>query len=111
VDFRLKVMIVAVGVVVSLLMYRRWHKQVNHFLATTVRRIWGFLTDSKTCKVAETFCNEVAVLWFVFPLLDLLYDGQNKSIGSLLPQAFTTAFAFLVFAIILSHVAESEEKD
>jgi hypothetical protein len=45
-------------------------------------RIW-FFESKETWDVVETFFNEVAVLWFVFPLLDLLY--QTKHAGDTNP--------------------------
>jgi preprotein translocase subunit SecG len=52
----------------------------------------------------------VAVLWFVFPLLDTLYGGQHLTDSSL-HQAFAMAGLFFVFALVLSHIAGKEERE
>ena len=72
--------------------------------------LYRIVKDPKTCRVAETFCNEVAVLWFVFPLLDKIYEhwkdvGNNANPANLpsLRQAFLIAGLFFLFAIVLSH--------
>jgi len=50
----------------------------------------------------ETFCNEVAVLWLVFPLLDDLYD-RNKDRPPLsrwlILMSFAVSFGFFVAAL------------
>lgn len=67
--------------------------------------LWKIALDKKTCKVAEEFCLEAAVLWFVFPLLDSLYDPAKKG-SPVLTQAYVLAAAFFFFAIILAHVGK-----
>lgn len=94
----------SVGLIVILLAYGRWCRQINRALG--IAGIWmlKFLLDSKTCKVAETFCVEAAVLWLVFPLLDTLYDHKHLN-DPFLHQAFWVAGMFFVFAVLLSHIA------
>ena len=65
------------------------------------------MRDPKTCKVAETFFLEAAVLWFVFPLLDSMYGPQKLS-DPLLRQSYFAAGLFFFFAIILSHAGKEE---
>ncbi len=101
-------MVGTVGLIVVAIVYGRWQKQINLVVVGSAKWVWKFLLDSKTCRVAETFCNEVAVLWFVFPLLDRLYD-EKKHDDPLLHQAFIVSAIFFVFAVILSHVAGKRE--
>jgi len=105
-------------VIVAVIVYLRWHPQINLGIVTTLKWLYRFLKDPKTCRVAETFCNEVAVLWFVFPLLDSIYehwkDGENKTGRPDLPslhQAFWVAGLFFVFALVLSHVGGKSEAE
>ena len=81
--------------------------------AIVIAAKWAFylLIGPKFCKVAETFCNEVAVLWFVFPLLDTIYEHRNlpgnpiSMSDPLLRQGFGVSGLFFLFAVILSHIA------
>jgi hypothetical protein len=111
-------MIGAAALFVALLAYLRWHAQINHALGTAIAWLYRLLRDPKTFKVAETFCNEVAVLWFVFPLLDEIYehwkDAGNASNHPELPSlkiAFSVAGLFFTFAIVLSHVGGGKTED
>ena len=102
--------VVPVGLIVVALAYGRWWRRINHGLAAAARWLFRFLLDSKTCSVAETFCNEVAVLWFVFPLLDTLYDHKHLN-DPFLRQSFWVSGLFFLFAIALSHIAGKDKED
>jgi hypothetical protein len=102
-------MVGAAGLVVLVILYGRWWKKINSGFATAAKWMWKFLIHPTTCKVAETFCVEVAVLWFVFPLLDTLYQ-HGKLDDPLLRQAGWVAGIFLVFAVILSHLGEKKKE-
>jgi hypothetical protein len=100
------------AVVVVVIAYLKWHAQINQGVKVALGAIYRFLKDPKTCKVAETFCNEVAVLWFVFPLLDSIYEhwkengDKHLQVGiPSLHQAFLVSGMFFVFAVVLSHIA------
>jgi hypothetical protein len=85
-------------------------------VVSTLNWAYRFLLDPKTCRVAETFCNEVAVLWFVFPLLDEIYEHTKHPDDPLLHdpllhQAFWVSGMFFIFALILSHIAGRQDKE
>jgi len=101
----------AVGAIVLALVYLRWRPRINHGVGSALKWVYKFVLDPKTCRVAETFCNEVAVLWFVFPLLDTIYEHGKIQDDPLLHQAFWVSALFFVFAITLSHIAGREEKE
>lgn len=109
-------MVGAAALVVALIAYLRWHGPINSGVVHALQWLYRFLKDPKTCRVAETFCNEVAVLWFVFPLLDSIYEhwksvenGPNHPELPSLHQAFFVAGLFFAFAIVLSHVGGKKE--
>lgn len=60
---------------------------------------WSIRT-SEFWELAETFLNEAAVLWFVFPVLDDFYDrAKDKpplTIGEILLSFAVALFAFLM---------------
>lgn len=103
-------MVGTVGLIVVALAYVRWRKRINTAMVITGTWVYRFLVDPKTCGIASTFCNEVAVLWFVFPLLDTIYEHGKRG-DPLLRQAFKISGLFFVFAIVLSHIAGKQDKE
>jgi len=106
VDSHLIPVVLTVAFILTLVAYGRWRARVNRGLAMFGDWVWGFVTDEKTCRVAETFCNEVAVLWFVFPLLDNLYDPNKRLSDPTLHGTFLIAGMFFLFAVVISHIAK-----
>ena len=103
-------MVGSVGLIVVLLAYGRWRVKINRGTAIAAKWVAKFLMDPKTCRVAETFCNESAVLWFVFPFLDTIYEHKNHDLP-LLHDAYKVSAMFFIFAVILSHAAGKPEKE
>lgn len=101
-------MVGSVGLIVAVLIYVRWKARINQGLAIASMWVGRIVKDPKTCKVAETFFIESAVLWFVFPLVDSLYD-QKKVDPKLQHSAYAVAAVFFVFAVLLSHAAGKED--
>lgn len=93
-----------VGLLVAAIAYMRWRIPINSAIATLFNQFYRMLIGPKFCKVAETFCNEVAVLWFVFPLLDTLYQHGNIK-DPLIREGFAVSSIFFIFAVVLSHIA------
>lgn len=106
-DSRLAQMLATAAALVAGLIYLRWRRQVNTWLANAGKWAAKIVLSPKTYKVAETFCNEVAVLWFVFPLLDAIYDPGRRGRPVLFP-AFMVSGLFFVFAVVLSQSAKEE---
>jgi len=111
-------MVGVAALIVAVLVYLKWHASINNAVGSSLRWLYRILRDPKTCRVAETFCNEVAVLWFVFPLLDSIYEhwkeaGKTTNQQNLpsLRQAFFVAGLFFLFAVVLSHVAGERKED
>lgn len=102
-------MVGTVGLVVALLAYLRWRSKIDVGIIIAVKWAGRILKDRKTCAVAETFCNESAVLWFVFPLLDTIYEHKNPDL-QLLHNAYKISAMFFFFAIILAHAGGKPEK-
>jgi len=98
-------MIGVVSLIVAILVYRRWQAQINRRVAFASRWVWNILLDEKTCRVAEQFFLEAAVLWFVFPFLDSLYDPTKRN-SPILMQGYILASVFFLFAVILSHAGK-----
>lgn len=94
--------VVIAGLFMVVIVYGRWRLRINAWLRKAGAWLFGFLFHSKTYKVAETFCNEVAVLWFVFPLIDSLYEHKSLT-DPFLRHAYGVAGLFFFFAIVLSH--------
>jgi hypothetical protein len=73
-----------------------WRSLLRQYLSAVLT--WS-IRSSEFWGLAETFLNEVAVLWFVFPVLDDLYDrAANKpplSIWSILGAFGVAFFAFI----------------
>ena len=107
-DSRLVQMIVGAGVPVALLLYLRSKSIINRALISTGRYLGRLARDSATCKVLETFFNEAAVLWAVFPLLDEIYDSRPNKPP--LAWAYVVSGVFLFFAVALSHSAKAKEE-
>lgn len=101
-------MLGSVGSVVGGVAYGRWRAKINSSIASAFKRAYKILIGPKFCKVAETFCNEVAVLWFVFPLLDTLYQHGNMN-DPLIREGFGVSGVFFVFAVVLSHLTGEED--
>ena len=87
------------------LAYVRWFIKINQVVGNAFRVLLRFLTNSKTCRVAETFLNEAAVLWFVFPILDEIYQ-HKKLTDPILRQANLAAAVFFLGAVALSHIGK-----
>lgn len=104
-------MVGSVGALVLLIACLRWRTRISLGAVYALKWLYKFVLDPKTCRVAETFCNEVAVLWFVFPLLDTIYEHGKFRDDPLLHQAFWVSALFFIFAIVLSHVAGRHEKE
>lgn len=105
-DIRLIFVAIAASVVVAGLAFRRWCDRIIQGFKAALSWFLDFLLDGKTCHVLEQFFLESAVLWFVFPLLDSLYDKTKSIPPSLVHQAYLLAGIFLLFAVILSHAGE-----
>lgn len=101
-------MVGAVALIVALIAYRQWFVRINSWAVSVLVWTGRFLLDVKTCRVAETFCVEAAVLWFVFPILDSIYDPNKQRIAPLLKQAYLVAGMFFIFAVILSHAGKED---
>lgn len=71
---------------------------------------WKTALDSETCSVAETFCNEVAVLWFVFPLVDSLYDRRNADAHTIHNAFAVSAMFFYSPSYSLMQVGRNERR-
>jgi len=68
----------------------------RHLLAAAK---WS-IGSSEFWSLAETFWNEVAVLWFVFPVLDDLYDrARNQSPLSVKSILGSFGVAFICFLL------------
>jgi len=93
------------AVVVAAIAYGRWWSRINSWIAVTAKWLFRFALDHKTCKVAETFFTEAAVLWFVFPILDIIYEHREMSDPSL-RQAYVAAIACFLAAVALSHMGK-----
>jgi hypothetical protein len=98
-------MLAVLLVVVAGLAYRRWHVPINIGVVSALRWIWVFLLHEKACKVAETFLVEAAVLWFVFPVLDSIYDPTKRG-NPVLWQAYIVSAVCFVGAIIVAHAGK-----
>lgn len=109
-DSRLIWIVVIAAIAVALIAYVRWHEKINAGVVIALKGIWKLITDPRTCRVVETFFIEAAVLWFVFPLLDTLYDHGALS-GRQLHGSFVVAGAFFIFALVIAHIAKDEKKE
>jgi len=105
VDSRLIWIAATVALPVAGLVYRQRYVGINSAVKAAYGWLWKVALDKKTCKVAEEFCLEAAVLWFVFPLLDSIYDPAKRG-SPVLTQAYVFALVFLIFAVILAHVGK-----
>lgn len=106
-DPRLILIIGVVILIVVMLAYGRWHTGINFGVMHGLSAIGGFLLNRRTCRVAETFFIESAVLWFVFPTLDVIYEHKSVT-DPTLRQAYLAAIIFFVAAIVLSHVGKED---
>lgn len=91
----------------AVLIYGRWRVQINHAIGVATVRLWRLIIDPKTCRVAETFFVEASVLWFVFPVLDMIYEHKSVS-DPLLMQSYLAALVFFIAAVVLSHAGKEE---
>lgn len=87
--------------------YVRWFSSINSGIVIAVRWLLRFALNHKTCKVAETFFTEAAVLWFVFPILDIIYEHREVSDPKLL-QAYVAAMVCFLAAVTLSHMGKED---
>jgi len=95
-------MVAAIVLLVGGLAYRQWYARINFAATAFLKWLWDVCLDEKTCRVAETFLNEAAVLWAVFPLLDSIYDPKRRDNPALWQSYIIAAVCFLG-AVIISH--------
>jgi hypothetical protein len=107
VDSHLRLLLGVAATIVALIAYGRWRIHINSWVAKAVKWLYRIALDHKTCKVAETFFTEAAVLWFVFPILDSIYEHRVLS-DPLLRQAYVAAIFCLLAAILLSHMGKED---
>lgn len=82
-----------------------WRKE----LRTYARRLYDWsLGTPEFWGLAETFWNEAAVLWFVFPILDNFYDRHNG--GPALTAKQIVSIFFWVVTFFLAAVYSDKKK-
>lgn len=101
----MRLMLGVAAFVVAAIAYGRWRLRINSWIVEVAKWLGRFAMDHKTCKVAETFFTEAAVLWFVFPILDIIYEHRQMSDPSL-RQAYIAAIVCFVAAVALSHMGK-----
>lgn len=74
----------------------------SDWIVVAAKWLFKIALDHKTCKVAETFFTEAAVLWFVFPILDIIYEHREMS-DPKLRQAYIASIVCFLAAVALSH--------
>lgn len=85
-----------------------WRKQLVRYLG------WIFEGD-QFFSLLETFLNEAAVLWFVFPFVDTLYpigraaDTPPPHIFKVIEQTWSVALLFFILAIIAKKLADKQK--
>ena len=89
-------------------------KKIKNWGAKVKTRLIASFDGSSLFKILETFFNEAAVLWFVFPLLDTIYafrkkDENGPSTGLVAVSVGIAGLLFL-FAAIFASLAEEEEE-
>jgi hypothetical protein len=88
-----------------------WRKRLAHFFRWIFR--WVFEGD-EFFSLLETFFNEAAVLWFVFPFLDTLYqnrkagDAPAPNIFKVMEQSWIVALILFILAIIAKKFAKKQ---
>jgi hypothetical protein len=81
---------------------RHWRLQITGHL----RELFGSAEAlSRALSLLETFFNEAAVLWFVFPVLDSIYEIGKKGSGFRLIEMLGTAITSLLLAILFFYFA------
>lgn len=82
-----------------------------------ITRKWSeFFGTKEFYALLETFFNEAAVLWFVFPLIDAIYkiksstDTQSPSIVRIVATSWSAAGAFFYLAVNAKRNAERSHK-
>jgi hypothetical protein len=90
-----------------------WRNKVWHFV---VRRSIWFLEGDSFFSLLETFFNEAAVLWFVFPVLDTIYrikrageTEQQPNILVIVGTSTGAAMVFFIAAVIAKKYAEKRK--
>jgi hypothetical protein len=107
VDPNLRLSLTVAAVLVALVIYGRWWRRINSWIVAIGKWLFRIALDDKTCKVAETFFIEAAVLWFVFPILDIIYEHRN--IGDpILRQAYVACIFCFLAAVALSHMGKED---
>lgn len=101
-DPRIRWTLIGIAIGVAALAYKQWFPRINFAVGALLRWFWGICLDEKTCRVAETFLTEAAVLWAVFPLLDSLYEPARR-VEPVLWQSYILAGGCLLGAVIISH--------
>jgi hypothetical protein len=107
VDSRLFFPVGGAVLIAALLIYGQRRVQINQAVRVAIVGLWKLIVDPKTCRVAETFFVEASVLWFVFPVLDMIYEHKSVS-DPLLMQSYLAAFIFFIAAVVLSHAGKEE---
>jgi hypothetical protein len=94
------------------------------FLRARIGAVWAlikakvkpFLQGTTFFRLGETFMNEAAVLWFVFPLLNVLYPehtGNQQSLGWLsvlgtLAVSWSISGFLFIIGLVLGFLAEKK---
>lgn len=88
-------------------------RRINGLAARLLQKIADSCVGISFFKLLETFFNEAAVLWFVFPLLDAIYEEHKnqKGIGYIgIGVSWLVALMLGTFAAVFAKIAENLEK-
>jgi hypothetical protein len=107
VDPNLRLILGVAALVVALALYGRWWSRINSWVIAAAKWLFRIALNRKTCKVAETFFTEAAVLWFVFPILDIIYEHRDIGDPSL-RQAYVACIVCFLAAVALSHMGKED---
>lgn len=97
----------------------KWVTVMPSWTVAASKSLWGLVLNvfqwcvktflgPRFVKIAAEFCVEVAVLWFVFPLLDTLVEFDKPKMNLVYASLGITTI-FLVMAGILSKMGGEEE--
>ena len=106
-------LIAAAGIVAAtgVVGWRLRHRATAHFRSL----FRGAEAVARFSDILETFFNEAAVLWFVFPVLDAIFregKGQPLSAVEVIETALITwgvALLFFYFAVFFKRLAKQGE--